>query len=90
MIKKELKFNDSSKRIGNVMDKISKNELIDLIDNKDFIKQLKPFNLADYFKDYESLVVMQSNDIGALAKILKAYEDKEKIRDELANYQDMM
>jgi Ca2+-binding EF-hand superfamily protein len=53
MIKKELKFNDSSKRIGNMMDKISRQELITLIEDKNFIKQLKPFNLADYFKDYE-------------------------------------
>lgn len=86
MIKREIKFNSISKAIGKMNDKISRQELIDKIESNDFIKELKPFNLADYFKSYERLVDIQSNGVGNMAKILRAYEDKEKIKEDVKKY----
>lgn len=86
MIKKELKFNNSGKKLGNMMDQISRQELIERIEDQDFLKDLKPFHLADYFKDYESLMDIQSNNVSNLANILKAYESKEKIKEKIDKY----
>lgn len=90
MIRKELNFNDFGKKLGGLMDKISRDDFIKKIESKEFIKNLKSFNLAEYFKKYESLMDIQSNNVGSLAKILKAYEEKEKIKEDILRYKNQI
>jgi len=72
MIRNEFKYNNSSKKIGQLMMKLSRKEFIENIENKEFIKELNPFSLEKYFKNYEGLIDIQSNDVGNLAKIIRA------------------
>mmetsp|Transcript_35894 Transcript_35894/g.35514 ORF Transcript_35894/g.35514 Transcript_35894/m.35514 type:complete len:95 (+) Transcript_35894:86-370(+) len=67
---------------------ISREDLEKSLEDQEFIKKLKPFNLSEYFKEYESLIDLQANDIGNMAKICKALEEKYKIIDELNDYTD--
>ena len=66
--------------------KISRDELVQAIENNQFTKIIKPFNLGLYFKQYQSLLEVQASNTGNMSKIFRAFEEKEKIKDDINKY----
>jgi Ca2+-binding EF-hand superfamily protein len=87
-IMKELNLQMIGKKLGSTTNVISREEFIDKIYSNEFTQIFKPFNLHDYFKEYESSLDIQSNNMDNMARLLKAYSEKEKIKENSKKYLD--